>query len=192
MSTTTGDLIRKYRKQKGLTQKKLGDLCGIADSNIRKYETGRQKPKIETIEKIAEALDVHPLVLIGRISEESVTQQSIHITPVEVFAALFNYMYGNCEIQKNTKDNVDSLNINYILGTDEKFTISDLTYDNTCESIERIVRMSINCALKYNSQEPFSLLYDLENADLQTLKMIHEYANFLIYQKNQNSACPEG
>ena len=55
--SNTGDLIRKYRKEKGFTQKQLGDLCGIADSNIRKYENGRQNPKFETIQKIANALD---------------------------------------------------------------------------------------------------------------------------------------
>ena len=52
----TGTKIKEIRKQKGLTQKQLGDLCGIADSNIRKYENGKQNPKIETLQKIATAL----------------------------------------------------------------------------------------------------------------------------------------
>ena len=46
----TGTKIKEIRKQKGLTQKQLGDLCGIADSNIRKYENGKQNPKIETLQ----------------------------------------------------------------------------------------------------------------------------------------------
>ena len=58
MPTYTGDMIRKYRTEKGLTQKKLGELCGISDSNIRKYESGNQNPKIETLQKIADALDI--------------------------------------------------------------------------------------------------------------------------------------
>ena len=58
MPTYTGDMIRKYRTEKGLTQKKLGELCGIADSNIRKYESGNQNPKIETLQKIDDALDI--------------------------------------------------------------------------------------------------------------------------------------
>ena len=53
-----GQKIRQIRIEKGLTQKQLGDMCGIADSNIRKYETGRQKPKLETLERIANALDI--------------------------------------------------------------------------------------------------------------------------------------
>ena len=55
---TTGELIRKYRKEAGLTQKELGARSGIAEPTIRKYESNRLKPKIETIRKIANALGV--------------------------------------------------------------------------------------------------------------------------------------
>ncbi len=52
----TGFRIKEIRKQKGLTQKQLGDLCGMADSAIRRYENGKANPKIETLQKIATAL----------------------------------------------------------------------------------------------------------------------------------------
>lgn len=55
---TTGEKIKTLRQKKGLTQKQLGDLCGMADSAIRRYENGRAKPKIETLKKIASALRV--------------------------------------------------------------------------------------------------------------------------------------
>ena len=55
---TVGEKIRKLRKEKGLTQKQLGDLCGMADSTIRRYENMGANPKIETLRKIADALDV--------------------------------------------------------------------------------------------------------------------------------------
>lgn len=54
----TGNKIKALRKTKGLTQKKLGELCGIAEPTIRKYELGLLNPKVETIKKIAVALDV--------------------------------------------------------------------------------------------------------------------------------------
>lgn len=53
-----GENIKTIRKEKGLTQKRLGELCGIAESNIRKYENGKQNPKLQTLAKIAAALDV--------------------------------------------------------------------------------------------------------------------------------------
>ena len=55
---TVGKRIRKYRKEKGLTQKQLGEKCGILEPNIRKYELEKQNPKLETIEKIALALEI--------------------------------------------------------------------------------------------------------------------------------------
>lgn len=61
----TGTKIKEIRKRKGLTQKQLGDLCGIADANIRKYENGKQNPKMETLQKIADALEVPASELIS-------------------------------------------------------------------------------------------------------------------------------
>lgn len=51
----------KTRKEKGLTQKQLGELCGINEVQIRRYELGGKnaKPKLETIQKIAKALNVN-------------------------------------------------------------------------------------------------------------------------------------
>lgn len=53
-----GQNIKRIRQEKGLTQKRLGELCGINEANIRKYELGGANPKLETIQKIAEALKV--------------------------------------------------------------------------------------------------------------------------------------
>lgn len=52
----TGSRIKEIRKQKGLTQKQLGEKCGMYESQIRKYENGKANPKIETLQKIAGAL----------------------------------------------------------------------------------------------------------------------------------------
>ena len=62
---TTAKTIKKFRKEKGLTQKQLGELCvpRIAESTIRKDELGILNPKIETIEKIATALEIDPFSL---------------------------------------------------------------------------------------------------------------------------------
>lgn len=56
-----GENIRKLRKERGLTQKELGELCAppINEANIRKYELGRQIPKIGTATRIAYALNVN-------------------------------------------------------------------------------------------------------------------------------------
>lgn len=50
--------IRHYRQARGLTQKVLGEKCGINEVTIRKYELGDRNPKIDQLQKIADALDV--------------------------------------------------------------------------------------------------------------------------------------
>jgi len=55
---TIGEHIRLIRKTKKLTQKQVAEKCGMADSAIRKYESGTVTPKYETLERIASALEV--------------------------------------------------------------------------------------------------------------------------------------
>lgn len=57
---TVGEKIRKIRKEKQLTQKQLSDLCGINEVQIRRYELNgkNSNPKLETLQKIANALNV--------------------------------------------------------------------------------------------------------------------------------------
>ena len=62
---TVGERIRNARKNAGLTQKQLGEKCGIAEPTIRRYELGKLNPKYETLQKIATALDVPITELLG-------------------------------------------------------------------------------------------------------------------------------
>lgn len=54
---TVAENIKRIRKEKGLTQKQLGEKCGMSESTLRQYELGFRNPKIETVRKIAVALD---------------------------------------------------------------------------------------------------------------------------------------
>lgn len=64
---TLSERIRKIRIMRGLTQREVGERAHIAEPTIRKYESGRLNPKYETMEKIAAALDVPVLALMGYI-----------------------------------------------------------------------------------------------------------------------------
>lgn len=57
-SVTIGERIKKLRLERGLTQKQVADSCGMADSAIRKYESGKVTPKYEMLQRIAAALSV--------------------------------------------------------------------------------------------------------------------------------------
>jgi transcriptional regulator with XRE-family HTH domain len=57
------DNIKRIRKEKKITQEKLAEACNTATSYIGLMEIYRHAPKLSTIEKIAGALEVEPIVL---------------------------------------------------------------------------------------------------------------------------------
>lgn len=61
---TIGENIRRIRKERGLTQKELGELLNMTQAAIGQFENDKTSPKTETIEKIASALSVTPADLM--------------------------------------------------------------------------------------------------------------------------------
>ena len=55
--------VRNRRKQMGLTQEKLAELCDTDPCYIRQIEIGRRFPSLEYIERIAKALNTAPYLL---------------------------------------------------------------------------------------------------------------------------------
>lgn len=53
-----GKNIKEMRLARGWTQKQLGELCGMADSAIRRYEADRGNPTLSTLKKFADAFGV--------------------------------------------------------------------------------------------------------------------------------------
>ncbi len=61
-----GRLIRKLRKEKGLSQDVLSGLAGIGRSHLAMIETGRKNASVETLWNIAIALDISMAELFER------------------------------------------------------------------------------------------------------------------------------
>jgi transcriptional regulator with XRE-family HTH domain len=55
--------LKKFRKIKGISQMKLAESCDTSTSYIGEIEIGNKFPSIIMIEKIAEALQIHPYLL---------------------------------------------------------------------------------------------------------------------------------
>ena len=70
VSPNRGELIKTARKNKGLTQKQLAEKTGLAVVTIQQYERNLRQPRLENIQKIAEALDSTPTYLMGWTEEE--------------------------------------------------------------------------------------------------------------------------
>ena len=62
---TTGQRIKAARKNAKMTQKELGQKLGISSQSIAQWENDLRNPKIETLQRIADALDVSVDYLLG-------------------------------------------------------------------------------------------------------------------------------
>jgi transcriptional regulator with XRE-family HTH domain len=69
------DNIKRIRKKKGITQEKLAEACDMATSYIGLMEIYRNVPKLSTIGRIADALDVDPLAFFMDVSDDSPERQ---------------------------------------------------------------------------------------------------------------------
>ena len=62
---TTGKRIKRIRQEKGLSQKELGEKIGVSQQMIGQWENGKSNPKIKTVRKIADALNIPDYKLMG-------------------------------------------------------------------------------------------------------------------------------
>jgi transcriptional regulator with XRE-family HTH domain len=57
--------VRKLRSKKKLSQKTLADKIGISVSYVSMLERGQRSPPLDMLEKVAKALGVTPVSLLG-------------------------------------------------------------------------------------------------------------------------------
>lgn len=69
------NVIRKLRMKRGLSQEVVSGLAGIARTHLTMIENGTKQPNLETVWRIAQALDI-PLSDLIRIVEDELSQQS--------------------------------------------------------------------------------------------------------------------
>ena len=56
--------LKKWRKEKGLSQKAFAERCEAAHSYIRQIESGKGHPSFAFLGKLAEALNIEPYQLL--------------------------------------------------------------------------------------------------------------------------------
>ena len=66
----TARIIHRLRRQRGMTQETLSGLAGISRSHLAEIESGRDKANVETLWRIAEALDLRLSALIRMVEDE--------------------------------------------------------------------------------------------------------------------------
>lgn len=77
----TGELIKAARTRKGYTQQELGDLLGVTNKAVSRWENGESFPDVAVLETLAHTLDlkIQDLV-IGEIQPEENAQAELSMT----------------------------------------------------------------------------------------------------------------
>lgn len=64
-----GSVLTELRKSKGMTQEVLSGLAGLDRTHYSKIERGLRSPTIDTLFKIAHALDMAPHEIVAAIEQ---------------------------------------------------------------------------------------------------------------------------
>lgn len=128
------DKLKKFRKDKKLTQTKLAELCGISRNSIVNWETGKSTPKVGDIEKISLVLGISPRELMeGSLSVQD-KETSIHeqLTPKG-----FAYWGGVVDEARRAAERGDEIEITQIE------PLLKLAYEMLLSGVERLNKRKI-------------------------------------------------
>ena len=92
-SKATGTFIAEFRKEKGLTQKALGEKLNVTDRAVSKWETGRSFPDVAILEDLCQELGISVSELLAgkKIEAEHYQEETEKILVSSISKA---QMYG--------------------------------------------------------------------------------------------------
>ena len=114
-----GKLIAKLRKKKGLTQSQLGEMVGVGDRAVSKWERGITLPNIAIINQLSEILGISSNELLSgkeKISTKSkdIKEKRYLLTIVPVILILVSIIIALSNKQKVYKIKTDNEDYNVL------------------------------------------------------------------------------
>lgn len=87
IAKTVGQRIRSYRIGKGLSQEQLAELSGCHATYVGQLERGEKNATLESIERIALALNISLSVLFEKLGGEGGEENRIPLACYELLSA---------------------------------------------------------------------------------------------------------
>ena len=85
-----GALIRSLRKERKITQKKLGELLDVTEGTISKYEANLMTPPFETLRSIASIFNISMDALCGMKHQGTLSVHGLTEAQTETVKALID------------------------------------------------------------------------------------------------------
>ena len=82
------NIVKELRKKKGIQQKELAIITGVAQPTVSEWESNKKDPSGERLRKLAEYFGVDELVILGAMSPKTAT--SIQTTPQTIEARIIS------------------------------------------------------------------------------------------------------
>ena len=92
--------IKDARKAAGLTQKQLAEKLGVSAAMVAQYENGHRLPKVQTLKKIAYALNINVSDLLDDLEQNTLNPVAAHSTEngaisKDAFLSMFKQVMEN-------------------------------------------------------------------------------------------------
>ena len=192
-STEFATTIYRIRQERKLTQKEIGDIIGVSDRTISKWENGTTVPDLCQIRNICKKLEISPSLLIK--SEKKLSDNITNLR--RKMGKILNYILYN--IFLITFILVFILLLLYFINNYNSIKIYDLKYNSENISFENgylfktkvtniliINDIKIN-KIKYNPIDTKVKLYTLVNGDKKII-YTSENLNNIYIEENKSGA----
>lgn len=192
-STEFANTIFRIRQERNLTQKEIGEIIGVSDRTISKWENGTTVPDLCQIRNICKKLEISPSLLIksekrfvdglGNLKRKigKVLNYVLHniflIGFILIFILLLIYFINNFNSVKIYSLKYDSENISIENGYFFKTKVTNILIIND---------IKVN-KIKYNPTEIELQLYTYVNGDKKILYTSNNLNNIYIEENNSGS-----
>ncbi len=192
MNNNLGEFIKNLRLEKKLTQRELGELIGIDDKTISKWETGIYLPDVVIIPKLCKVLDVTADELLAGKRNEVITEEKTDIvTPVKKKGIIFKVflvilailLFVNLTfmffLKPKSKENdqvVDEPNIYKINSGDNNLIIEGYIFEQNNEYVLVVKKLHLFNVQKTKADKQYTIGLEITIANDSTM----------IYKSNEN------
>lgn len=193
---TTGQRIKAARKKAEMTQKALAEKISVTASMVGQWENDLRNPKIETLIRIANALDVDVSYLLGVVDEHGYLTSEFFAdqddfefikllgmdAPPKRLAAQSNYLMTEKASIQDTPERALTVNVNIdpewkVL--DDKVKNGTATPEEEKEFIE-MYRKSFKKSAEFISESKKRLEYAITQMTEEGKKKVADYAEDIL------------
>lgn len=124
------DSLKRFRKERELTQQQVADVLGIHKQAYQRYESGKVVPSVEVLINIANAFDVDANYLLGLVKVDSFSIKEIGYNDGEL---LVKFRDGSLYRYQNVSEEI----YNKFLAATSKgmFFVDNIQYRYSCQLI---------------------------------------------------------